>query len=104
MSAAAEPIPSVTVAEASGRDPSSVLLDVREDDEWAAGHAPDAVHVPMSRISLEDVPAGRPVYCICRSGNRSGRVTEALVHAGVEAFNVTGGMIAWNDAGLPVVH
>ena len=97
-------VPSVTVAEASARADSAVLLDVREDDEWADGHAPDAVHVPMSRISIDDIPAGRPVYCICRSGNRSGQVTDALVHAGVEAFNVTGGMIAWSDAGLPVVR
>ena len=94
----------VTVLEADSREAEAVLLDVREDDEWADGHAPEAVHVPMSRISIDDIPAGRPVYCICRSGNRSGRVAAALVDAGVEAVNVAGGMIAWSDAGLPVVR
>lgn len=102
MNIRADQIPTVTVLEASDREPGAVLIDVREDDEWAQGHAPDAVHVPMSRISLEDIPEGRPVYCICRSGNRSGRVAEALLHAGVEARNVAGGMIAWEAAGLPV--
>jgi rhodanese-related sulfurtransferase len=94
----------VTVQEAAQRRPDAVLLDVREDDEWADGHAVDAVSVPMSRISIDDVPAGRPVYCICRSGNRSARVAEALIAAGVEAYNVSGGMVAWAEAGLPTAR
>jgi rhodanese-related sulfurtransferase len=94
----------VTVEEAAQRRPDAVLLDVREDDEWADGHAVDAVSVPMSRISIDDVPAGRPVYCICRSGNRSARVAEALIAAGVEAYNVSGGMVAWAEAGLPTAR
>lgn len=102
MSAVAGEVPTVSVHEAVQRGPDAVLLDVREDDEWADGHAVDAVSVPMSRISIDDVPPGRPVYCICRSGNRSGRVVEALIAAGVDAYNVSGGMIAWAEAGLPV--
>ena len=104
MNISASPLPTVTVKEASERPPGAPLVDVREDDEWNDGHAPDAVSVPMSRISLDDIPEGRPVYCICRSGNRSGKVVEALVNAGVEAVNVEGGMLAWTDAGLPVTH
>jgi rhodanese-related sulfurtransferase len=102
MSALTDGVPTVDVRTAHDREPGSVLIDVREDDEWAQGHVPGAVHVPMSRISLDDVPEGRPVYCICRSGNRSGRVAEALISAGVDARNVAGGMLAWADAGLPV--
>lgn len=104
MSTMTPPVRNVTVLEADAREAGAVLLDVREDDEWADGHTPEAVHVPMSGISIDDIPSGRPVYCICRSGNRSGRVAEALVNAGVEAVNVSGGMIAWSDAGLPVVR
>jgi rhodanese-related sulfurtransferase len=104
MSTIVGEVPTATVQEAAGRGPDAVLLDVREDDEWADGHAVDAVSVPMSRISIDDVPPGRPVYCICRSGNRSAVVTEALIAAGVEAVNVRGGMIAWADAGLPMVR
>ena len=97
------PQPNATVAEAADRPAGAVLLDVREDDEWAEAHAPDAVHIPMGRLTLDTLPAGRPVYCICRSGNRSGRVAAVLVEAGVDARNVDGGMQAWVTAGLPVV-
>ena len=82
-----------------------VLLDVREDDEWAAGHAPDAVHLPMSELAgrLADVPEAAPLYVICRSGGRSERVTEYLNANGWEAVNVLGGMSVWAGLGLPLV-
>jgi rhodanese-related sulfurtransferase len=82
-----------------------VLLDVRENDEWAAGHAPDAVHVPMSELTgrLADVPEGAPLYVICRSGGRSERVTQYLNANGWEAVNVAGGMSVWAGLGLPLV-
>jgi rhodanese-related sulfurtransferase len=95
--------PAATVTEAYHRPGGAVLLDVREVDEWAQGHAPDAVHIPMGRLTPTNLPAGRPVYCICRSGNRSGRVVEVLTAAGIDARNVTGGMVAWAAAGLPIV-
>jgi rhodanese-related sulfurtransferase len=84
----------------------AVLLDVREDDEWAAGHMPGAVHVRMGLLRA-DHPAlkhGHTIVCICRSGNRSRRVTDALRHAGFDAKNMTGGMFAWASAGFPVVN
>lgn len=96
-------VPAASVHEAGALPVGAVLLDVREDDEWAAGHAPTAVHVPMGRLTLESLPDGRPVYCLCRSGRRSLKVAEALLASGIEARNVTGGMLAWVDAGLPVV-
>ena len=82
-----------------------VLLDVREDDEWAAGHAPEATHIPMGEIAerLDDVPDGSPVYVICRSGGRSARVTQFLNANGWDAVNVDGGMAAWARTGRPMV-
>ena len=80
-----------------------LLLDVREADEWAAGHAPAAVHLPLADALPGAVPNGRPVLAICRSGNRSGQAAAALAAAGRDVRNVTGGMKAWAAAGLPVV-
>jgi rhodanese-related sulfurtransferase len=97
-----DPVPTATVTEAHERPAGALLLDVREDDEWREGHPPGAHHLPLGRLRPEVLPPGRPVYCICRSGNRSGRAVEALTAAGIDARNVTGGMQAWVAAGLPV--
>lgn len=78
------------------------LLDVREPDEWAAGHAAAAVHVPMGQLTLDRVPPGRPVLVVCHLGARSAAVCGALRRAGVDARNVHGGMDAWEQAGLPI--
>ncbi|MER5696330.1 rhodanese-like domain-containing protein [Streptomyces mirabilis] len=84
----------------------AVLVDVRETAEWEAGHAPDALHLPLSRLVAGEVlpPAaqGRPVVAICRSGRRSRQAVEILTGRGTEATDVTGGMVAWARAGLPV--
>jgi rhodanese-related sulfurtransferase len=81
------------------------LLDVREPDEWAAGHAPQAVHIPLGQLSARasEVPQDQDVYVICRSGNRSGRAAQALNGAGWQAINVAGGMQDWAAAGRPMV-
>lgn len=82
------------------------LLDVREDDEWAAGHAPAAKHIPMSEFAARKEEMGAPegpVYVICRAGSRSAQVARYLNENGVEAVNVAGGMQAWEAAGKPVV-
>jgi len=83
----------------------AVLLDVREDDEWTAGHAPEARHLPMSQLTgrLDEVPAADPLYVICRSGSRSARVVAFLSQQGVSAVNVAGGMQSWAAAGRPMV-
>lgn len=81
----------------------AALLDVREGFEWEAGHAPDASHLPMGELSLEGLPAGRPLLVVCHVGGRSAAATDALVRAGVDAVDVAGGMDAWIRAGLPVV-
>lgn len=80
-------------------------LDVRELDEWQAGHAPTAVHIPMSELTsrLGEVPGDQdPLYVICRSGGRSAKVVAFLAEQGYPAVNVAGGMQAWAGAGLPV--
>src|SRR3954451_8839933 len=86
-------------------DAGALLLDVREDDEWQAGHAPRAEHLPMSRIQreYERLPTDRQIVCVCHVGARSAVVAEALRNAGWNAVNLTGGMEAWARAGLPVV-
>ncbi|WP_020499446.1 rhodanese-like domain-containing protein [Sciscionella marina] len=78
-----------------------VLLDVREDDEFAAGHAPQAVHLPMSALPdrVADVPEADLVYVICRSGGRSAQVTAYLNAQGRSCVNVAGGMQHWVAAG-----
>ncbi len=83
----------------------ALLLDVREDDEWAAGHAPGAVHMPLAGVTDATAQfAGRQVLAVCRSGGRSGKAAATLAEAGVEVRNVAGGMSSWAEAGLPVVR
>lgn len=88
------------------RTGKAVLLDVREEFEVAAGHAPDAVFLPLSRLmagaALPADGTGQPVMAICRSGGRSQRAVEILSQRGLETLNVVGGMQAWEQAGLPV--
>jgi rhodanese-related sulfurtransferase len=93
--------PQITVTDLPA---DAVLLDVREDDEWTAGHAPDARHVPMGEIAerLDDVPDASPVYVVCRSGGRSARVTQFLNDNGWDAVNVSDGMLGWARAGRPL--
>ncbi|MFF7765247.1 rhodanese-like domain-containing protein [Streptomyces massasporeus] len=106
----------VTVQEAAARTghgdaadggDDAVLLDVRELYEWQAGHAPRAVHLPLSVLAAgAGLPAhaqARPLVVICRSGNRSRQAAELLVARGAEAVDVIGGMRDWAGAGLPVV-
>jgi rhodanese-related sulfurtransferase len=81
----------------------AALLDVREPEEWVAGHAAAAVHVPLSELSLDVLPAGEPLLVICHVGGRSAMATQALRRAGIPAVNVAGGMAAWEQAGMPVV-
>jgi len=80
----------------------AVVIDVREDNEWHAGHAPNAIHVPMGTIpeNLDALPdTDETVPVICRSGGRSDRVVQWLVQQGFDVVNVDGGMRAWAAAG-----
>jgi rhodanese-related sulfurtransferase len=98
--------PEVHVADAARlANEGAMLLDVREDDEWQAGHAPQAEHIAMSVLGqeLDRLDQSRRIVAICRSGSRSERVAAALGQRGYDAANVEGGMQAWAAAGLAVV-
>jgi rhodanese-related sulfurtransferase len=99
-------VPEVDVVEASSGDAHNVLLDVRNANEWEAGHAPGAIWIPMAELERvrTEIPFNRRVVCICRSGQRSGRAAESLNSWGFDAVNTAGGMKAWAAAGFPVVR
>ena len=93
---------SITVHELNARTGTPVI-DVREVDEFAAGHVPGAVNLPMSTLgeNLEALPDGA-FDVICAVGGRSGRVVEALTERGYDATNVDGGTNEWIASGYPV--
>ncbi|GAA3247968.1 rhodanese-like domain-containing protein [Streptomyces lavendulae] len=100
------PLPSVDAASVPAE---GFVLDVREDDEWAAGHVEGALHIPMSDFVArfgeltEAIEDGRRVHVMCRVGGRSAQVTQYLVRQEIDAVNVDGGMQAWEGAGRPMV-
>ena len=83
----------------------ALLLDVSEADEWDAGHAPEAVWIPMGELQarVDELPRDRRIVAICRTGARSAVVTGALVGAGYDAVNLEGGMRAWAAEDFTVV-
>lgn len=95
-------VPSVPPAEV-GDGP--VVLDVREDDEWAAGHIAGSTHVPLSALPARaaDIPAGDPLLVVCRVGARSAQVAAWLRQQGRDAHNLDGGLLSWAAAGRPLV-
>jgi rhodanese-related sulfurtransferase len=82
----------------------ALLLDVREHDEWDAGHVPGAVHIPLGELGARYTEIGQdqPLFVICRSGHRSARAAQALTGAGWDARNVSDGMMGWQAAGRPM--
>jgi len=84
---------------------NAVILDVRESDEWRAGHAPQAVHIPLDTLAATPLSQfqGKRVVVVCRSGRRSALATAALRRSGVNAVNLIGGMQAWRDQGQQLV-
>lgn len=95
-------IPSVTAPEVPA---DAYLLDVREPDEWAAGHAPGARHLPMIEVParLAEIPTEGEVVVVCRSGGRSGQVVAYLMQNGWDNVrNLAGGMQDWAAAGRPI--
>jgi len=82
---------------------SAYGVDVREQSEWVAGHAEGVAWNPLSNFDPTLLPTVGPIIFICRSGNRSGQVTEYLSQSRNEVFNMVGGMKAWFSEGLPMV-
>lgn len=103
---APSPVPAVEPAEAQRLlDDGAFALDVREPDEYAAGHVAGARLIPLGQLAqhLQAIPRDRTTVVICRSGRRSGEAVGLLQAAGLTgSLNLTGGMIAWRRAGLPV--
>jgi rhodanese-related sulfurtransferase len=91
-------VPQVPAAEVPA---GAYLLDVREADEWTAGHVPGALHIPLGELNARYTEIDRTpaLYVICRSGNRSNHAARALAGAGWQAHNVSDGMIGWQAAG-----
>jgi rhodanese-related sulfurtransferase len=98
--------PEVPALHAGEVDDGAYLLDVREDDEWAAGHAPGAHHLPMMDVPtrMAEVPTDADVVVVCRAGGRSAQVVAYLVNNGWDNVrNLDGGMRSWEVAGRPLV-
>ncbi|NMF33162.1 rhodanese-like domain-containing protein [Corynebacterium ammoniagenes] len=93
----------ITVPDAQKRYTQDQILDVREDFEVAEGMIPGALHIPTGQLGsrLGDLDKDRPIIVVCRSGNRSAAMADALNQAGYTADTMAGGMTAWQRAGLP---
>lgn len=108
LAACGQSVPGVDVNKAAEmQKQGALLLDVRDPDEHAEGHAPQSMNIPLGRLHTRrgelEAWRNKPVVVICRSGRRSARAVEDLNAAGFnQAFNVEGGMLAWEAAKLPV--
>ncbi len=83
----------------------ALLVDVREPDEWRAGHVAEAIHIPLGTIAsrASALPKDREILVICRTGNRSAMAQERLAQAGfTNVTNIEGGITAWAEQGYPV--
>jgi rhodanese-related sulfurtransferase len=86
---------------------NAVIIDVRTQEEWDAGHIPNAIHIPLSEVKgrLDEFKAfeGQHIVMQCRSGKRSAVAGKILLSAGYgDVSNLTGGILAWDEAKLPV--
>lgn len=91
---------------ASAHADGAVVIDVREPYEYLSGHVPGARLMPLQTVPAHgrDLPAGRPVYVICATGNRSLAAAEWLSQLGYDARSVSGGTTEWMGYGYPVVR
>jgi rhodanese-related sulfurtransferase len=80
------------------------LLDVREPDEWQAGHIAGSQHIPLGELRTRsgEVPKGKTILAVCRHGNRSDAAARGLRTLGYTVENLEGGVTAWKRAGLPL--
>jgi hydroxyacylglutathione hydrolase/adenylyltransferase/sulfurtransferase len=86
------------------RDGSVQLVDVREDHEWEAGRIAGARHVELAQIAAEagSLDSAKPVVFYCRVGGRSTMAADAFRRAGFDAYSMAGGIMAWDERGLPL--
>ena len=94
----------IPITDAASVPADAALLDVREQDEWDAGHVDGALHIPIGEViaRIGELPDEK-LYVLCRVGGRSAQVVQYLVQQGRDAVNVDGGMYAWEGAGRPMV-
>ena len=96
-------VPGVSPAEATTKISQGwTLVDVRTEDEWAAGRIAGSVHIPMDQLVARLDEIGDHVVCVCAVGARSARVAQYLNAQGREAVNLDGGIYAWAESGLPI--
>ncbi|TYL55401.1 rhodanese-like domain-containing protein [Nocardioides sp. BGMRC 2183] len=83
------------------------VLDVREPDEWVAGHIDGALHIPLGELPerVTELAVLEPVQTlvVCKVGGRSAQATAYLAQSGYEVVNLAGGMLDWQAAGRPMV-
>jgi rhodanese-related sulfurtransferase len=97
----------VSAAEAKARIDSPdrpLILDVREPDEFRAGPISGATLIPLGALAqrMNELPTGKTILCVCRSGSRSGVAARQLAQKGYQAVNLRGGMMGWQMAGYPI--
>ncbi len=99
-------VPEIDVEELAARlGAGAAIVDVRQPDEYEAGHVPTARLVPLATVPehLDAFAADGEVFVICRSGGRSRTACEFLIEQGVAAVNVAGGTLAWLASGRDVI-
>ena len=106
MGAAIESVSPIEAA-AMQNERHALIVDVRETDEWNAGHIAGAIHIPLSdvknRVAELEQYKNSPVITQCRSGARSAKAAEVLKNAGFSAvYNLDGGINAWQKAALDI--
>ncbi|MCL6669204.1 rhodanese-like domain-containing protein [Streptomyces panaciradicis] len=89
---------------AAAWDGGGLVIDVREPDEYAAGHVPGALLMPLRTVpaGCDELPLGCPVFVICASGNRSKSAADWMTARGIDAYSVAGGTAAWARGGRPI--
>jgi rhodanese-related sulfurtransferase len=98
-------VPAIDVHEAKRRaEQGTLFLDVREDHEFSQSRIPGTVLIPLSEFveRFEELPKDKQILIHCRSGHRSSDATTFLNQRGYDAINVAGGILSWDEEGLPV--
>ena len=98
------PTPEITLEEFAAAQQDGTTVDVRERGEYAQGHVPGAVLVPMGQLAsrLGELDRSSRIHVVCASGNRSKAMTDLLVAQGFDAVSVAGGTQAWIASGRAV--
>ncbi len=86
-------------------DGSAIIVDVREPAERDAGHIEGSIHIPLNEVSGQaaSLPKDKTIVFQCRVGGRSMMAAEAFSAAGYDARSMTGGLLAWDAEGRPLV-